>query len=777
MIGRHPNIFTIFLIFLYTITNAQSIAIGQWREHLPYTSVISVAQGEDIIYAATPYSIFAYNKADNSIQRLNKINGLSDHSISTIGYHPSYKALFVAYNNTNLDIIINNKITNVPDIKNKAMSGKKQINKIRFFGHAAYLCGSFGVASFDMIRMEFKDTYIISSSGDISDVYDFEADESFYYAATSDGVYRAPRTALNLADFQSWQKILHNDNASCMFQNLAIFNNKLYANKHHLTALDKDTLFFFGLNGWEMFDSSNTTMIKNMNGYDSILIVAHNYFVYGYDLNRQLIRKVWTYNPGSLEASDAIFDEDDNIWIADLKKGLVRNYNEWGSELIAPNGPNDAASYAMDFYNGQLWVSTGGMDDSWNNLYLRKGVYHFGDEKWNSLTGEEVPKLDTVFDILTVAVDPTNSNRAYFGTWGSGLLEFTGGELTNIYNETNSSLRSISSIPGYYWLGVYGITFDASGNMWVVNASATQILSVRKTDGTWKSFGFGYAGSNIRAGNIVIDKSGQKWIVLPRGQGLIVFNDGGTIDNTNDDKYKILSNVEGNGKLPSLNISAIAADLDGKIWVGTDKGMAVFYAPENVFTNYNFDAEQILVDMDGNAQHLFETEVITDIKVDGANRKWVSTQNAGVFLVSANGTEEVYHFNKDNSPLYSDNVTCMAIDGKSGEVYFGTDKGIISYRSTATTGEKEFENVVVFPNPIRPNYNGPIAIKGLVSNVDIKITDINGNLVYASRSEGGQAIWDGKNVYGERVNTGVYLVFCTNDDGSKKHVAKILFIN
>jgi hypothetical protein len=196
-----------------------------------------------------------------------------------------------------------------------------------------------------------------------------------------------------------------------------------------------------------------------------------------------------------------------------------------------------------------------------------------------------------------------------------------------------------------------------------------------------------------------------------------------------------------------------------------------------VFDELNWEAQQILIEQGGYVENLLENEIVNCITVDGANRKWIGTANSGVYLISSDGTRELMHFNTDNSPLLSNTIKSIAINGESGEVFFGTNRGIISYKNTATDPDSEFEEVIAYPNPVRSNYSGVIAIKGLVKNCDVRITDIAGNLIYATKSLGGQAIWDGNNFDGRKASTGVYLVYCSNPDGSQRFVTKILIAN
>lgn len=257
---------------------------------------------------------------------------------------------------------------------------------------------------------------------------------------------------------------------------------------------------------------------------------------------------------------------------------------------------------------------------------------------------------------------------------------------------------------------------------------------------------------------------------------MLVFNDNGTLSNTSDDQYKVLNTFEGSGGLPSLDVLSMAEDLDGEIWVGTGRGVAVFYAPDAVFSGGDFDAQQILIEQDGNIQVLLETEAVSTIAVDGANRKWLGTQSSGVFLVSADGTEQVHHFTAANSPLPSNTITNITIDGESGEVFIGTDQGVMSYRSDASEGLLEASCAKVFPNPVDRTYDGPITITGMMRDSDVRITDISGNLVYRTTSLGGQAIWPGTDLSGEAVSTGVYLIFATDPTGTSKCNTKVLVV-
>lgn len=768
----------IVVLFLAHPLFSQGVAIGEWRDHLPYNSSISITEGDGMVYCATKYSVFSYDKEDNNIERINKINYLSDIGVSRLMYHPALHMLIVTYSNGNIDLIENqSSVTNISDIKRKPIPGNKAINNIMIIDNMAYLACGFGIVLLDLEKKEISDTYYIGAGGSQLGINDLATDGSYIYAATVSGIYEADLAAPYLSNYQYWSKHVEMPHPDLNYNAIACFNNAIYVN-YAGEDYDDDTLFRFKSGIWDYFDPGNIANKYSLRVFNEKLVVVDEADIIFFDTAETAISKIWTYNPGSPYPRDAVIDNEEIVWIADKNLGIVKNWNTWSSEFIQPNGPGTANVIDIAAEGDHLWVAPGGVDPTWNNQYNHDGVFSFIDESWSTFNEGNTPAMTGVYDAICAAVNPSNPEKAYIGTWSHGVLEFTGNELTEIYDDTNSTLVSNGdTTEAGYKLRVGGITFDDDNNMWVTNSYVSNALHVRLANGTWQAFNFsGYVNQNA-VSDIVIDQQNQKWIILPRNYGMLVFNDQNTITTTSDDQIKKISNATGNGALPSNNVYSVAVDLDGEIWVGTDKGIAVFYNPENVFSNNSFDAQQILVDLDGFIQPLLGSEIVTAIAVDGANRKWIGTQRAGVFLMSADGTEEIEHFTDENSPLFTNTINTIAINHNTGEVFFGTDKGIISYKSTATGGTAEDTSVVVYPNPVPENYTGYIGIKGLAANSDVKITDISGTLIYQTIAEGGQAVWNGKNFQGEKAQTGVYLVFCSNEDGSRTIVAKIMIIN
>lgn len=762
------------LVFQCSYLFSQDVGVGEWRDHLPYGKTVAVAEAGNLIYCATQFSVFYYDTTDNSIQKRTRINGLSDIGISAMAYNSEYKTLLIAYTNTNIDLIKDGNIINIPDIKRKQILGNKTINNISFDGKLAYLSCGFGIVVLDVDKMEFPDpVYYIGPNGSMINILDIAFGNDTIWAASENGIYKASQNSLNLASYTSWS--VDGRFKSVKYNAVSFFSNRLFVN-FSSANYNSDTLYYlrFDNNSVTRFDQPEYMGRNHLHvNYNKLVVVIKGKLeIYDESLNRVLL----CYNPNQtfIDPNDGILGRDGMVWIADNSLGMIRVFdNGISGEFIEPNGPYSYSVFDMDIGGNNLWVASGGHASNWGKLYKKEGVYSFDNSFWTSLNSSNEPAFDTISDMTCVAVDPVNPTTAFVGTWQSGVMKFENGTLTKIFDERNSSLQKWQ-LANY--IAISGMAFDSQNNLWVANSGAPSLISVRENDDKWTAFTLGGAASGIDIGDMMVDSYDQKWTMMRAEHSVLVFTENGTISNPADDKYRILNNATGNGALPGNRVTCFAEDLDGEVWLGTDQGVAVIYSPGNIFNGQNFDAQRILVEVGGYVQYLLESETVTAIAIDGKNRKWIGTDRAGVFLLSPDGTEEILHFTEDNSPLYSNSVTSICINQSTGDVFFGTSKGIISYKGTATNGGETNSDVLVYPNPVRETYSGLIAIKGLVRDADVKITDVAGNLVYSTIADGGQAIWDGNNFSGRRAQTGVYLVWASNEDGSETIVTKILFV-
>ena len=759
------------LVLLSQVTIGQRI--GEWRSHLPLYKGLSVAKAGSKVYVAAYPSVFVYDTDDESISQLSKVNGLSDLGAKIIRFSEKYNTIIIGYETGNIDLIVNNVVINIQDIERSVIQGNKAINDITLFGEYAYLSTGFGIVVLDIQRKEIKETYTIGNNGSYVYVSDIAIFNDTIYAASKDGLYYAPFTNVNLSDFQVWEKKA-GISSDLELISLAASDNELYI-AGNSPAYNQDTIYRCK-NG-----KIDIPMIPNYKYYDvhrlvfknDKLLISLTYGGYIVEQDLSSASKVKNYGSGLSGPRPRDFDFDDGTYyVADEAHGLVL-IKGTSYEVITPTGPGSESCWDLNYADGSLWVATGSLKYNMNNFWKKKGLYQFKENLWTNYTDSPI---NSIHDITTIAVNPDNGDHIFAGSCGKGLIELKNGDFSH-YNKTNSPIKSIAA---FDWQGVGGVAFDENGLVWVVNTPkggnpiSEPLLAYDGT--TWYKFSMlNEVSSGHYLNQIHIDKSGYKWIVT-RYDGIIVFDDNGTLTDESDDRVVRIQKGSTAGDLPSNEVHSLVIDDNEKVWIGTEEGLVVIHSISEVFEG-NAKAERITIEQDDNFQYLLETEVIRSIIKDAGNRKWVGTYSGGVYLISEDGQETIHHFTTDNSPLLANNILDIEVFGKSGEVFFATEKGLISYVGNATDSEKYNGPVYAFPNPVKSTYSGVIGIRGLVGNSEVKITDITGNLVYETISEGGTATWDGKTLSGERVKTGVYIVFSASEDGLKTEITKILFIN
>jgi streptogramin lyase len=767
-----------FLVFFSFVAIAQDIAIGEWKAHLPFRKGVSVTQSETEVFLAFESQIAIMDKTEFSIDKLNKVNGLSDVSIQAIKYNEAKKILVVAYENGNLDLVKESGIININHIKETLTYNDKTINHISFDGDYAYLACNFGIVQVNMIRNEIKGTFPFTDPEKVNATVVLG---SKVYAFTDEGVFEGD-TISNLLDFSTWRQ--HNE-TNALWQDsrslsATLFQGVVYADIG-------DTLMRFVDNKWEAFEvyewngNSFDTLSQFYNPNYSLKYIEPNY-------NQNSIVISWegkngparmtaldvngtyfiNYNPTYFaDINQAIIDQNGRWWITDQSRG--GSYLSNGYVSIAPNAPYNKGVQSLAVKDSKVWVA-GGTIENWTGTGDYSGSYLLNEGFWKRYSGADYSELDTVPDHIRVIAHPTN-DKIYLATFGDGVVEIDGDNIT-IFKENSSLQPDVLDQTKYK---VSGIAFDDAGNLWCSNFGASRPISVRKTDGTWVNFN---APSQFqRVVDVVVDYNGYKWFATKssgNGNGILVFDEG-DLNIVGDERYAILT--ADNSELPNNDVISLAVDLDGEVWVGTSQGTALFECTYDVF-NGTCSGRRVVTSANDFGDYLLKTQVINAIAIDGANRKWFGT-SAGIFVQSEDGQEEVLRLNVNNSPLYSNNITALAIDDKTGEVYIGTDRGLISYKSNATKGTQTHDEttVLAYPNPVRPDYEGAIAIRGLVEEANVKITDVNGVMIYETKAYGGQAIWDGRDYNGRKAASGVYLVFSSRKDGLDAIVTKILFLN
>ncbi len=771
---------SLFLLVLIVSAAWSQRRMGTWQNYLSYSNAVKVAEADDKIFCATEGGLFYVDYQDNSLNLLSGINGLNDFGIRTIAYSSQNKVLVVAYKNGNIDLVFPNRVINLPDIKRKSITGDKTIYNILFAGTDAYLSCGFGVVAVNLAKQEIKDTYSVGPNGSAIPVFDLETDGDYLYAATAGGILQASLRNTNLLDYRNWRQITDIPHADSKFSNLAVFNNQLIA-VYTPEQWSGDKIYIRRNNQWlPVFPEAGFVSDLQVNnnylaiaGREEIFLYGNDFVLSGrinsYNLNGKTIKPVY---PRS-----AAVGKNGSLWIADYSNGLVRLSGQKFEPLL-PDGPVNNSVFSLTSSGEELWVAAGGRTDDWNNNFRYPAFQRFSEGSWSPFTGNQFPEMTGFFDIVAVAPDPLVPGHVFAGSWGGGVLEFQDNQLVKRFTNQNSILQTaLPQTPDAPYVRIGGLAFDRDGTLWITNSETTNALVSLQKNGEWKSYNLTeVSGNQYNIGPIIVTSTNDKWIVVPRGRDLYVVN-----SDVSKKKQLPVTSYFNNGQQEIFNrmndVYSIVEDQKGDIWVGTSKGVAVFSNPGRIWQDKTFYATQPSLELgDGLYHPLLEKETVTAMAVDGANRKWLGTKNAGVYLVSESGDREILHFTAENSPLLSNTITAIATNPKTGEVFFGTAEGLISYQGDAPTGEDDFSGVYVYPNPVRETYQGPIVITGLMKNSDVRITDISGNLVYQTKSLGKQAVWDGKTLNGKRAATGVYLIFCADQAGEKTHIAKLLFI-
>lgn len=766
----------VVLLFLSLVTQAQGFELGSWKEYLPYREVINIVHSDNKYYAATPYSLYYLDEEDNSIERLTKINSLSDFSISVMDVNEEEETVVIGYESGNIDLIKNEEIINISGIVSSNIIGDKRIYNIYSLGNLTYLACGFGIVVIDVTKQEVKDTYIIGFGGEQIKINDITIRADTIFAATDVGVYKAGLSSVFLSDPSNWTLEPLVDPQP--YNLIADFGGGILLSAKN-TGFLTDTMYQLKNGAFIKVASVVNNDYFDFQFKDNNLLLSTQRGVIELDENLQQVELLFTYAQTSFVSPNSCIWNDGAYWVSDKNNGMAKVTNNFNFESFLLQGPFSNDVFHLVTNNDDLWVSSGRTEGSaWNSTFNMNGIYHYNSEDWkmyNRLTDVELSEVDSIFDFVHIAIDPKDETHIMASSFKGGVVEIRDNKYITRHTWHNSSLqRRLTDLTKTC---ASGSAFDEDGNFWVANAFVNEPLSLYTVDGTWKSF---VCTAEMKGGictDLYIDKTnGYIWMAA-KGGGVMVYDNNKTPLDETDDQFKTLTTQQGSGDLPSDIVNTIVEDKNGAIWFGTENGPVVLYNPRNVFEGGNFDAQEILIEEEGVLEVLLGTEDINEIVIDGANRKWFATEGGGLFLISAEGTELINSFTTENSPIFSNTVNALAINPETGEVYVGTDKGIMGYKGEATEPNATFNEVYAYPNPVRPEYQGKIAIKGLTRNADVKITDASGNLVASTTSLGGQAVWDGKTLSGERVATGVYYVFLVTEDGSDKIATKLLFIN
>ncbi len=781
------------LIALFIVPSA---IMAQWEEHFTYSNCTYGGICKDGVFAGNTLDFFKYDPSELTISKYSKVNYLSSVNIATVSY--SDGVYLVGYSDGLIDIIDekDNTTNSIVDLKTTNNLSLKSINALYKHGNSLYCAFESGLLEINIAKKETKGYYRLSSQ--LTAAKDVLAHNGSIYVATSRGIMTASLNSSVLEDTRKWDIVSNNTSAFCK---LMIANDKIYAAQGTIGG----TCVIYRINDDNTLSKiRSVSSFRGMDTYKNQVVFASqtNLAISDIDNLSSNISTVskYTFSEDGVQTSvtpniRSVSIIKENMFLcADASNGMVITDAERNAERHLPNAPSNSYVYDIKSSNGVLYASFGGWDSANNNLNRTAGVHIYNDGEWNSYT-------TSGRDLIHIATDPNRPDSVYVSAWGTGVLKLEHDGIKIRYNEHNSPLEDIFA-PDRGYNRCSALAYDNESNLYVTNAEVSIGIKIKLADGTWTE-GVSYVPTDFQHSTkqLICTKNGNMWLVIPRTnyRGLMVFNINHTPEIQSDDMYRTtvtISEPEPTymGKLPLLDqdgkeISAlfntVAEDKNGIIWMGTTDGIfrcsqndVILKDPARV---QHFEHVKVpRNDGTNSADYLLAGANVSCILVDTDNRKWVGTESDGLYLISSDGMKMLEHFTADNSPLPSNQINALTIDENTGKLYISSGSyGIVAYQTEVHQGTegKETINIKIYPNPITPSFTGDVTIEGLPEDSDVRISDVQGRLVYNSKSNDGAVYWNlARFGYGARVATGVYIVWIQTLDGEQKAVGKIVVV-
>lgn len=748
----------LFLLFALFSFSQQKL----WKGYFSFNEITDVCISPSKVYSSTKNSVFNKDVTTNTLNTFTSVNDVKPDEISAV-FQTSNNHTLIG-NKNGLIVIIKpdgstlDKVDIITDVPVPANS--KKINDFYEFNGKVYVSTQYGISVIKLSNLEIESNFYIGSSGEFIDVLQTTVYNGEIYAVTrTQGIKKAALNNPFLYDFSQWT-VFH----SGFWLSVVTFNNQIVA-----MNTDGYTYKFLG-NTPQQFSPQVFSGLK-LRTDTTFLTITNLFQILVYNQSFTLVSIVYQI-PGFPDSFTCAITKNDKLYIGTTKTGLFEStvVNPTNFTNISPNGPIEDYAFKVTKTTNDLWLTHGGYDRTYTPNYRSQGISIYNKNNgWNTIP---ISETQGALSLAAIVENPRKTSEVFVASGHSGMLKFTNKTNAFLFNQTNF-LETVQLPPpnqNFISVRINGMKYDKDGNLWLTNALVDNGIKVLKNNNTWQSFNLSTVIQNpkgLHYGNIDIDKNGTKWIATYAG-GLLAFNE--KLNN----KYIVINDE--NGNLPSNDVRCVAVDTKNKLWIGTFKGLRIINSTDSFISENQLTTTNIVIQEGDLAQELFYQQVIQDIKVDGANNKWVAIADAGVFQISPNGQTTLRRFTKENSPLPSNNVLDIEIDEVSGEVFFATDKGLVSYLGSATRGGENLDDVYAYPNPVRPGFSGTVKISGLMDKVNLKITDIEGNLVFETTSSGGTVEWDTTAFGKYKVASGVYMVFITSSDAAETTVKKIMIV-
>ncbi|WP_299833483.1 two-component regulator propeller domain-containing protein [uncultured Tenacibaculum sp.] len=771
------KISTLLALLCITLISAQNDFSDRWEDFFSYNNVKDFVINNDQVFALTDNAIFSYNITTEELRKVSSVNGLSGEQTSTIHYNETFDRIVIGYETGLVEVISDDgSVTVSPDIVNFNQSGLKRVNDIFEHDGKLFISTSFAIVVYDIERLEFGDTYFIGPASSSVNVNETTVLNNEIYAATDIGVFVADVNNPNLIDAANWTRRFTGS-----FQKIISYEGNVYA------VSNRELIRLNGTTQQTVLSFPENIVDVNVSNQNLVIALSRSANVYNASLALQGTNTTSTAFDFTLNTATV---NGSTILLGTSEFGLLSaavaspTYTE-----IHPEGPLSNEVFSIDVFNNNLWVVYGGYDVTFTPTQTRQGFSRFDGENWVNTPFDPANPFG---DLVSITIDKNSDNRVFISSFGDtrsintrltgGLYEIVDDNVVNFYNNTNSPLEDIlPADPTRVTVRISGSAFDREGNLWVTNILGNSRLKKLSPNGNWTNYDINelYVQNRPGMGEITIDNTNTVWMTT-RSNGLFAYNENG-------DRKRALTTEPTRGNLPNRRTTAVAVDRNNRLWIGTLTGLVVYNNPASIFDATVFDAEPIIILDDGIPKRLLGDQTVNSIKVDGANNKWFGTENGGALYTNPNGQNTLANFNKENSPLPSNKILKIAVDEFTGKVFFATDRGIVAYNSNVDPFGDTLGEVYAYPNPVLKN-NDTVTIDGrngtnLPRGTNVKILDVSGNLVYETNVvegqevQGGKVVWNKRNLAGQKVASGVYIVLLTTDDGSESATTKIAIVN
>ncbi len=765
-----------------TLLSASGVwAQNEWTAHTPFRSVTALSASDIAVWVSTTGGVFSYTPATGEINRFTTTNGLSGIDAQAIAYDPVRNCVWIGYVNGAIDQlkVETGAVETFLDIERADQFSSRSIHNMSVLGDTLYVATDFGLVLFDPEAQEVRDAFsnlgTLNPATPVRDVLVAARPDgqAGLWVATDNGVAHAPLASVNLREPAAWT--VETDIASAQAQSLVWFNETIYV------GTDTDVFVLQPDGTWSGLDLSNTGAAGLLTSEDRLISLAPFALnVVDPDGRRRRVEVLFDDGALSVEYNEPVAlvkGPDGQIWLGDAAEGLIafpeipaEGREIRSAQAVVPAGPFLGLFTDLTFdAQGNLWVA--------GRRGPGSGFYRFDGQAWTTYSGRFVSELEGRDGYESIHVDA--QGNVWAGSLGEGLAKVSPDGAIEVFDPSNSTLLPASA--GSNFVVVRGVASEADGVVWVSNEFSPQPMNVRLPDGTWRALsalqGDGLPSAMSRYHRIHVDAANQKWVLPAReaGQGLIVWDTGGTPTDRTDDRIKYLRGRGTGGRgLPDEGVTAWVQDRQGWVWIGTERGIAYYFFPQFVISDNpnEFEAQWPIGGAGENRSFLLRDLYVNDMAVDPADCKWIASRT-GAWLINAEGTAVLEHFTTENSPLFSDNVIAVTVDDRTGYVYFATDKGMLSWQGDAIAPATGVQDLLVYPNPAVAQAGTalpPIFIEGLVAQTRIRIVAPDGTLVRRIEARGGRARWDGRDEAGRLVPSGIYLVLALgeNDAGTAR---------